>query len=91
MELGSAAGSHHLSCQAFHHSAQLENEEKTQVGISLRDPDAFHKNKQGSVSPSLVSVSLFLCECVIVSISGSLGLCVCVCVCVCLCVCVCVL
>ena len=26
--LGSAIDSHHLSCQAFHHSVQLENEEK---------------------------------------------------------------
>ena len=72
--LGSATDSHHLSCQAFHHSVQLENED--QVEIAPRNPDAFHKNKQGSFPSSLVSVSL----CVFMSISRSLGACVCVCV-----------
>lgn len=71
--LGSATDSHHLSCQALHHSVLLENEEKTQVRIALRNPDAFHKNKQGSFSSSLVYVSL----CVFMSISRSLGVCVC--------------
>lgn len=71
--LGSATDSHHLSCQAFHRSVQLENED--QVEITPRNPDAFHKNKQGSFPASLVSVSL----CVFMSISRSLGACVCVC------------
>ena len=56
--LGSATDSHHLSCQALHHSVLLENEEKTQVRIALRNPDAFHKNKQGSFPPPW---SMFLC------------------------------
>ena len=75
--LDSAADSQHLSCQAFHHSVQLENEEKTQVRISQRNPDAFHENKQGHCPLALVSVSLLRCECVYVSVSGSLGACVC--------------
>lgn len=56
----SAADSRHLSCQAFHHAVQLENEKKTQIRISLRNLDAFWENKQGRLPLPLVSVSLFL-------------------------------
>ena len=58
----------------FHHSVQMENEEKTQIRISLRNPDAFQENKQGSLL-SAVSVSLFLCQCVCVRF-WILGVCV---------------
>lgn len=61
-ELESAADSQHLSRQAFHHSVQPENEEKAQVRISQRNPDAFHENKHSSCPLALVSVSLLLCE-----------------------------
>lgn len=66
----SAADSWHLSCQAFHHSVQMENEEKTQIGISLRNPDAFQEDKQGS--PPLSLLSLFPCFCKNVSVFVSL-------------------
>lgn len=49
-----AADSRHLSCQAFHHSVQMENEDKTQIRISLRNPDAFQENQQGSPPLPLV-------------------------------------
>lgn len=52
----------------------MENEEKTQLRISLRNPDALQENKQGSLL-SAVSVSLFLCECVCVRF-WILGVCV---------------
>lgn len=74
-EFESAADSQHLSCQAFHHSIQPENEEKTQVRISQRNPDAFHENKHGGHPLALVSVSLLLCECAYVSVSGSVCVC----------------
>lgn len=54
----SAADSWHLSCQAFHHSVQMENEEKTQIRFSLRNPDAFQEDIQGGPPLSLVSVSV---------------------------------
>lgn len=67
-ELESTADSYHLSCQAFHHSAQLENEEKTQVRISQSNPEAFHENKHGSHPLALASVSVSLCVSVCVCV-----------------------
>lgn len=57
-ELEPAADSQDVAGQAFAHPVQLENEEKTQVRISLRNPDAFYQNKQGNPALALVSVSV---------------------------------
>ena len=67
----------HTTSHARHFTIQSswKMRKKTQVKITPRNPDAFHKNKQGSFPSSLVSVSL----CVFMSISKSLGVCVCVC------------
>ena len=67
----------HTTSPARHFTIQSswKMRKKTQVKITPRNPDAFHKNKQGSFPSSLVSVSL----CVFMSISKSLGVCVCVC------------